>query len=75
MATQAELMKAYRPRRTPGSADDVVYSDTKKSMLQDVQDEKDREKIKSMGYAKGGMTASKRADGCCSRGKTRGKMV
>jgi hypothetical protein len=27
------------------------------------------------GYKKGGMTASKRADGCASRGKTRGKMV
>ena len=25
--------------------------------------------------AKGGMTASKRADGCCIKGKTRGKMV
>jgi hypothetical protein len=25
--------------------------------------------------AKGGMTASSRADGCCSKGKTRGKMV
>lgn len=26
-------------------------------------------------YAKGGMTASSRADGCCTKGKTRGKMV
>lgn len=25
--------------------------------------------------AKGGLTASSRADGCCSKGKTRGKMV
>jgi hypothetical protein len=25
--------------------------------------------------ASGGMTASKRADGCCTKGKTRGKMV
>jgi hypothetical protein len=25
--------------------------------------------------AKGGMTASKRADGCCTKGKTRGKFV
>jgi hypothetical protein len=25
--------------------------------------------------AKGGMTASKRADGCCVKGKTRGKFV
>jgi len=27
------------------------------------------------GYAGGGMPASKRADGCCIKGKTRGKMV
>ena len=26
-------------------------------------------------YARGGMTASSRADGCCTKGKTRGKMV
>jgi hypothetical protein len=25
--------------------------------------------------AKGGMTASSRADGCCTKGKTRGKMM
>ena len=25
--------------------------------------------------AKGGMTASSRADGCCTKGKTRGRMV
>ena len=41
----------------------------------DAQDAKDRKKISDMGYAKGGMTASKRADGCCVKGKTRGKMV
>lgn len=27
------------------------------------------------GYAKGGSTASKRADGCAKRGRTRGKMI
>lgn len=26
-------------------------------------------------YKKGGMTASKRADGCCTKGKTKGRMV
>lgn len=26
-------------------------------------------------YAKGGMTASSRADGCCTKGKTRGKVL
>jgi len=42
---------------------------------QENKDAKDRKKISDMGYAKGGMTASKRADGCCIKGKTRGKMV
>jgi len=27
------------------------------------------------GYKKGGMTASKRADGCCVKGKTKGTMI
>ena len=44
---------------------------------QDAKDAKDRKKISDMGYAKGGSvnSASKRADGCCVKGKTRGKMV
>jgi hypothetical protein len=42
---------------------------------QDAKDAAARKKISDMGYAKGGMTASKRADGCCVKGKTRGKMV
>ena len=42
---------------------------------QENKDAQDRKKISDMGYAKGGMTASKRADGCCIKGKTRGKMV
>ena len=42
---------------------------------QENKDAQDRKKISDMGYAKGGMTASKRADGCATKGKTRGKMV
>lgn len=34
-----------------------------------------REKYKAEGYSKGGMTASKRADGIAQRGKTRGTIV
>ena len=49
--------------------------DTIQEAKQDAKDAKDRKKISDMGYAKGGMTASKRADGCCVKGKTRGKMV
>jgi len=44
---------------------------------QNVVDAADRKKISDMGYKKGGSvgSASKRADGCCVKGKTRGKMV
>ena len=44
--------------------------------IQEMRDAKDRKKISDMGYKKGGsVSASKRADGCAQRGKTRGKMV
>jgi hypothetical protein len=55
-----------------------------KEALQEVQDEKMRQKMKTapttkteMGkpFAKGGMTASSRGDGCAQRGKTKGTMV
>ena len=44
---------------------------------QDAIDANARKKISDMGYKKGGSvgSASKRADGCCIKGKTRGKMV
>ena len=44
---------------------------------QDAIDANSRKKISDMGYKKGGSvgSASKRADGCCIKGKTRGKMV
>ena len=38
------------------------------------QSVRDEEAYKYAGYKKGGMTASKRADGIAQRGKTRGKM-
>jgi hypothetical protein len=72
-----EAAKMYKPRRTPESLDEVIYPETRAKMeaaKTDVKDEKDRQKIKGMGYAKGG-SASSRADGCCVKGKTRGKMV
>jgi hypothetical protein len=67
--------KDYKPRRTPGSLDDVIYPETRAKMeaaKMDEKDMKDREAIKGMGYKKGGVT---RADGCVSKGHTRGKMV
>jgi hypothetical protein len=41
---------------------------------QENKDAQDRKKISDMGYAGGG-SASSRADGCATKGKTRGKMV
>ena len=78
MPMTPQAAKQYKPRRTPGSLDDVIYPETRAKMQEaktDVEDEKTREKIKSMGYAKGGMTASKRADGIATKGKTKGKMI
>jgi hypothetical protein len=54
-----------------------------KQSMQEAKDEEDYQKRKAapttkteMGkaFAKGGMTASARADGCCTKGKTRGMM-
>jgi hypothetical protein len=72
--------KQYKPRRTPGSLDDVIYPETRAKMNEakiDVEDEKARSKIKSMGYATGGKvsSASKRADGIATKGKTKGTMI
>lgn len=45
-------------------------------MVDEAKDAKSRKKISDMGYKKGGsVSASKRADGCAQRGKTRGKMM
>ena len=44
-------------------------------MRKNAADEYDRKMKAGEFYAKGGKTASSRADGCACRGKTRGKMV
>jgi hypothetical protein len=45
--------------------------------MQEAKDAKDRKKISDMGYASGGKvsSASKRADGIATKGKTKGTMV
>ena len=73
--------KKYKPRREPGSLDDVVYSDTKKAAMDEAKAMKDTEdataaynkSLTTEGKKKGGYVKS--ADGCCSKGKTRGRMV
>ncbi len=68
------------PQRTDES--DATYVTPKERYDMEKQREEaktseqtDKAYNKSMGYAKGGMTASKRADGIAQRGKTRGTMV
>ena len=64
----AEMKRESRGVKKPANFDAIEES------KQDAKDAAARKKISGMGYAKGGMTASKRADGCCVKGKTRGKM-
>jgi hypothetical protein len=68
------------PQRTDESDDMYVTPKERYDMEKQKEEEKTSEQTdkaynKSMGYAKGGMTASKRADGIAQRGKTRGTMV
>ena len=65
----SEMKRESRGVKKPSNFDAIEEA------KQDAKDAADRKKISDMGYAKGGMTASKRADGCCIKGKTRGKMV
>jgi hypothetical protein len=67
----AEMKRESRGVEKPANFDAIQES------KQDAKDAADRKKIIDMGYKKGGSvsSASKRADGCCIKGKTRGKMV
>jgi len=51
--------------------------DAMEEAKQDARDAAARKKISDMGYAKGGKvsSASKRADGCATKGKTKGTMI
>jgi hypothetical protein len=76
--------KKYKPRRTPGSSDDVVYSGSKQAAIDAAKEAKETAKneadynssLTTENKAKGGSvgSASKRADGIAAKGKTRGKM-
>jgi len=59
--------KKYKPRRTPESQNEAAYDLSSRVSMGDMFEKK----------AKGGSvgSASSRADGCCTKGKTRGKMV
>jgi hypothetical protein len=64
----AEMKRESRGVKKPANFDAIQES------KQDAKDAAARKKISDMGYKKGGMTASSRADGIAQRGKTRGKM-
>ena len=66
---EAEMKRESRGVKKPANFDAMQES------IQDAKDASARKKISDMGYAKGGMTASKRADGIATKGKTRGTMV
>jgi len=78
-STRAGTMDAYKPRRPGTTYEDSITSEDIKKM--DAQKEeantqkKTEEAQKMRTMAKGGITASSRADGCATKGKTRGKMV
>jgi len=61
---------AKTPRMSPARSQELMemYTEKRKGPTS---------KVNAMGdtYAKGGMTASKRADGCAQRGKTKGTIV
>jgi hypothetical protein len=67
----AEMKRESRGVAKPANFDAIEES------KRDAQDARDRKKISDMGFKSGGSvgSASKRADGCCTKGKTRGKMM
>jgi len=76
-ADQAKREAASEMKRESRGVPKPANFDAMQESIQDAKDAKDRKKISDMGYKKGGSvgSASKRADGCCVKGKTRGKMV
>lgn len=72
----AEMKRESRGVEKPANFDAIEEA---KQEAKDRADAKKQEKaynesLTTENKAKGGMTASKRADGCCTKGKTRGKM-
>ena len=54
---------------------DRARDDAREMKMQQQNEKASREASRDMGMAKGGMTASARADGCAQRGKTKGTIV
>ena len=58
-----QARRRQRQEMTPGE----------REMVEEVEDQKMREKVESMGYRSGGYV--KAADGCAQRGKTKGRII
>lgn len=75
MPMTPKAAKMYKARRPDVTIEDVITPETRAKMArakEEERDEKEREMIRGMGYKKGGVT---RADGCVTKGHTKGKMV
>jgi hypothetical protein len=57
------------------NSEDYMSPDTENKLKEEKRFNKMSAESASQKYANGGMTASSRADGCCVKGKTRGKLV
>jgi hypothetical protein len=70
-ASDAEMKRESRGVAKPANFDAMEES------KRDAQDARDRKKISEMGYKSGGKvsSASSRADGCATKGKTKGTMI
>jgi hypothetical protein len=69
--TESEMKRETRGVKKPANFDAMQES------IQEAKDAAARKKISGMGYSKGGSvsSASKRADGIATKGKTKGTMV
>jgi hypothetical protein len=86
-ATNALNMRKYKPRRPEMTMDDVVTPEIRAkraAMMQDAKDQAMQPKIdaayegaRTTPFKNGGSvgSASKRADGCAVKGKTKGRMI
>ncbi len=73
IAGEQDIMSKFSTTMAKSARDDMRAA---KAMRESVPERaREYEAYNQAGYAKGGMTASARADGCAIRGKTRGKMV
>jgi len=77
--TEEEMSELTREisRMGPPRGADPTRSEIYRKAILELEDYDKRKAERKKGYAKGGKvsSASSRADGCCKRGKTRGKMV